>query len=100
MNAHPSTTPVARLSWDGDEGSNNPCACHVVAELISPRVPTRRRRRRCHRVPPRACTPSQVLLEAGYLAKEPAAARPVVYLAVVDECGGQEYHDVMAEASA
>ncbi|CAM9609032.1 unnamed protein product [Laminaria digitata] len=41
----------------------------------------------------------EVLLEAGYLAKEPAAARPVVYLAVVDECGGQEYHDVMAEAS-
>lgn len=51
--------------------------------------------------PPRSLVfvrmPSQVLLENGYLAKEPAAARPVVYLAVVDESGGPEYHDVMAE---
>ncbi|CAM9709443.1 unnamed protein product [Ectocarpus sp. 12 AP-2014] len=39
----------------------------------------------------------EVLLETGYLAQEPAAARPVVYLAVVDESGGPEYHDVMAE---
>lgn len=39
----------------------------------------------------------QVLLESGYLAKEPAAARPVVYLAVIDESGGPEYHDAMAE---
>ncbi|CBN75666.1 conserved unknown protein [Ectocarpus siliculosus] len=39
----------------------------------------------------------EVLLENGYLAQEPAAARPLVYLAVVDESGGPEYHDVMAE---
>ncbi|CAM9201577.1 unnamed protein product [Scytosiphon promiscuus] len=39
----------------------------------------------------------EVLLESGYLAKEPAAVRPVVYLAVIDESGGPEYHDVMVE---
>ncbi|CAN0093630.1 unnamed protein product [Pylaiella littoralis] len=39
----------------------------------------------------------EVLLESDYLAKEPAATRPVVYLAVIDESGGPEYHDAMAE---
>eukprot|EP00752_Nemacystus_decipiens_P002888 g2687.t1 len=39
----------------------------------------------------------EVLLESSYLAKEPAAARPVVYLAVIDESGGPEYHTAMAE---
>lgn len=41
--------------------------------------------------------PLQVMLEAGYLAKEPTAFRPVVYLAVLDESGGPEYHAAMAE---
>eukprot|EP00903_Cladosiphon_okamuranus_P017430 g16054.t1 len=39
----------------------------------------------------------EVMLESSYLAKEPAAARPVVYLAVIDESGGPEYHAAMAE---
>ncbi|CAM9904986.1 unnamed protein product, partial [Discosporangium mesarthrocarpum] len=38
----------------------------------------------------------EVQLNGGYLAKEPEATRPLVYLAVVDELGGEEYHDVMA----
>ena len=46
---------------------------------------------------PRPQPPPQVLLESSYLAKEPAAARPVVYLAVIDESGGPEYHAAMAE---
>ncbi|CAM9104392.1 unnamed protein product [Ascophyllum nodosum] len=39
----------------------------------------------------------EVYLDPGYLAKEPAASRPIVYLAVLDELGGSKYHDVMAE---
>lgn len=40
---------------------------------------------------------SQVMLEPGYLVKDPASARPIVYLAVVDEGGDREYHDAIAE---
>lgn len=37
------------------------------------------------------------MLEEGYLAKEPASSRPLVYLAVVDETGDRKFHDTMAE---
>ncbi|CAM9177135.1 unnamed protein product [Choristocarpus tenellus] len=38
----------------------------------------------------------QVFLKNGYLSKEPGASRPLVFLAVVDELGGRDYHEAIA----